>query len=35
MSLHQIWPRNEEPSKESLSPLQVSLEKDKTNLKSV
>ncbi|TMW42201.1 hypothetical protein DOY81_012719 [Sarcophaga bullata] len=25
MSLHQIWPRNEEPSKESLSPLQEAL----------
>jgi len=24
MSLHQIWPRLEEPSRESLSPLQVS-----------
>lgn len=25
MSLHQIWPRLEEPSRESLSPLQVSM----------
>ncbi|KNC31625.1 hypothetical protein FF38_01247, partial [Lucilia cuprina] len=25
MSLHQIWPRNEEPNKESLSPLQEAL----------
>lgn len=26
MSLHQIWPRLEEPSPETLSPLQVSYE---------
>lgn len=25
MSLHQIWPRLEEPTRESLSPLQVSV----------
>lgn len=24
MSLHQVWPRKEEPTRESLSPLQVS-----------
>ncbi|XP_037955929.1 arrestin, lateral eye-like [Teleopsis dalmanni] len=27
MSLHQIWPRNEEPARESLSPLQEALVK--------
>lgn len=26
MSLHQIWPRLEEPTRESLSPLQVSVD---------
>lgn len=28
MSLHQIWPRLEEPSRESLSPLQVSMQQN-------